>query len=93
MYSKKEKLKNFLCNFVLFADKNTDNVTLYYNKSFKTTSAILNHTDVNNFIQNYLDDFDDNLKIIYISGKNNNVYDFLYIVDYFMVTENGSVLK
>lgn len=91
--TEKDKLKMFLCNFLLFSYDNDYSIVLYYNKSFSVSTAILNHSDVNNFIQNYLDEFDDNLVIVYKSGKKNNVYDFLKVVDYNMLTENGLVVK
>lgn len=93
MENKKEKLKLYLYNFLLYADKNTDILTLYYNKSFTVVASVLNYTDVNNFLENYLDQFDDNLQLVFISGKKKNVFSFIKIIDYNMVTENGFVIN
>jgi len=93
MLSPKKNLENFLINYLLFSGKNNEIITLYYNKSFSMVTSVLSPTDVDNFLQNYLDQFDDNLVFISKSGKKKNIIHFIKVIDYCLVTENGEAVK
>jgi hypothetical protein len=93
MDTKKQKLQNYIINFLLFANKDTDNIVLYYNKSFLVVCSSLNYGEADNFLQNYLCQFDDNLILITKTGYKKNVYKFIKVIDYNMITSNGMVVN